>query len=668
MVLFQNVPTVKSSVISKSQFKESPSQNSNTQLNEFINNKSFSKVTLFLKFIQEDYFTYGNLSIFKSYFEKNCNDHIWKNNRLGQAPEQKNNSYQYSNLEQIKEQSNLDKFQFNYEKIIHNFFGEETQTKYSEELNRVSWYLMKYNHAISALIKEPNIVLETAYCHTQTQFNFLNELDFDIQKLTIHKNFSYYYYIQEVSGNNNTYGIFVYFRFEKFHLVFYNPHSELNEFSSDEYPIFKETFNSIIHKYGKNYCSFRLKLQSVNKTIPINEESLISILNLSANNFTDYLQNKKTKYLKSLQKEEVNFCQNILKNSNATSSSAIANIFFIKYSEIIQKIKRNYETINEKSFWIFFLINYLSCNDEFANFNLNKLDPKLEPKMGKVKIFDFILNYFNKKITSSHIKHKKNLCLVIIEVYKHISVCDFRTPFYGNILQFSINKNHFDVAKLFFESFDFDLKQTVKNWNIQNLIYNEKYISKRFNGTYLSLIGFSFIGKLEIAPLNIENPTERQLEHHFLTATGCYDQKLTEFCLGTCNQTHILGLGQILKSYFSFDPLSYEIEFDNHYIFVHKICPNVYDFMVVFYIDKIIENEETKNLKNPIYFSYVFTLQIKNEKHFIKNFNIGYLNKTVSDKYSYEIKEKIIEALKDETAFNYYKSQGNKGKVFYSNI
>ena len=360
--------------------------------------------------------------------------------------------------------------------------------------------------------------------------------------------------------------------------------------------------------------------------------------------------------------------QNILKNSYTASPSITANIFFIKYSELIQKIKRNYESINEKSFWISFLINYLSCNDEFANCYLNMLDPQLEPQIGKVKIFDFISNYFNKKVPGCKIQHKKLLYLIIIEVYKHISVCDFRTPFYGNIIQFTLNKNHFDLAKSFFESFDFDFKQTLKDWNKQNFIYNERYISKRSNGTYQPLIGFSFIGKLEIAPLNIENPTESQLEHHFLSATECYDQKLTEFCLGTCNQSHILGIGQILKSYFSFDPNSYEIEFNNHYIFVHKICPNIYDFMVVFYIDKVIENMETKKLKNPIYLSYVFTLQIKKEKYFIKNFNIGYLNKTVSDKYSYEIKEKILEALKDEMTFNNYKSQESKGKVFYSNI
>jgi hypothetical protein len=727
MVLSQNVSTVRMSFIRRNQFKSIPLQNHNEELKEFINNQSFSLVTLFLKFIKEDYFTYGDLSIFKSYFEENCKDHIhyllnlqeikksiidngyisgqlvsnikksadkleemkkhkvneeseefkrnkekysfWQNQIGNYVPDLKNNLTQYDNLGQEKDLSNLDGFQAKYENIIHNFFDEKANEDELEGFDRVSSYLRRYNHAIYASIKDTNIVLETTYCHDQTQFNFLKDLDFDIQKVGIHKSFSYYYYIQEVSGNKNTYGIFVYFRFEKIHLVFYNPQTGLKEFSQHELPQFKEIFGKLIKKYGKNYCSFRLKLQLAKKKIKfkstVNEASLITILNLSAKNYMDHIQNKKIKFKNSIQKEEYNFCQNILKNYPVNQQPITANVFFLKFSELIQKMKKNYDIINEKSFWIFFLINYLSRNDEFANYGINILDSQSEPYSGKEKIFDFILNYFNKKTTNSHIQPKKTLCLIIIEVYKQISVSDFRTPFYGNIIPFTLDKKHLEVAKLIFESFDFDFKQTLKDWNRQNLIYNERYISKRFDGDYQPLIGFSSIGKLGIKPLKSEDPTYSQLEHHFLSSTKCFDPKLTEFCLGVCNQTHVLGIGHVLKPHFT-DPNSYSIEFSNHYMFVHKICPKIYDFIVVFYINEIIENMETKKLKNPIYLSYAFTLEVKKEKYLIKNFSIGYLNKTVSDKYSYEIKEKILEALKDSMTFDYYKSQGNKGKVFYT--
>ena len=729
MVFSQTVPTIKLITSKSNDFNLIPLQDSKSQLNEFINNQSFSLVTLFLKFIKEDYFTYGDLSIFKSYFEDNCQSYMpyllnlqeikssiidngyisnhlvnnikksadkleeMKKQRINEeskeyisnqkeynsyqkqiysyVPDLKNNLSQYDNLGQIKDLSNLDKFQSKYENLINNFFNLKKNEDELEGFDKVSSYLMRYNNAIYASIKDTNIILETTYCHTQNQFKFLDDLDFDIPKIAIHKNFSYYYYIQEVSGDKNTYGIFIYFRFEKIHLVFYNPQTGLKEFSYNELPKFKDIFSRLIKKYGKNYCSFRLKLQTKNKKIDlkstINQAGLISILNLSAKNYMDHIYNKKRKFMNSIQKDDLNFCDGILKNSNLNNaSSVISNIFFIKFSELIQKLKRNYDIINEKSFWMFFLINYLSRNDDLAECELNSL----EPYLGKEKLFDFILNYFNKKTIIPAVQSKKVLCLIIIEVYKHISVCDFRIPFYGNIIPFSLNKKHATVAKLFFESFDFDFKTTLIDWNRENIIYNERYISKRFNGTYQPLIGFSSIGKLEVTPLNKECPTINQLEHHFLSSTECSDQKLTNFCLGVCNQTHILGLGHVLKPHFS-DPNSYFVEFNNHYIFIHKICPKIYDFMVVFYIDKVIENMETKKLNNPIYLSYVFTLEIKNDQYIIKNFNIGYLNKTVSDKYSFEIKAKILEVLQDELTYNFYNERCKnieKKEIFYTFI
>ena len=172
-------------------------------------------------------------------------------------------------------------------------------------------------------------------------------------------------------------------------------------------------------------------------------------------------------------------------------------------------------------------------------------------------------------------------------------------------------------------------------------MYNERFISKLFNGTYHSLVGFGSIGKLKIAKTDLENPTYNQLENHFLTATNCQDTKLAKFCLGVLNKQNIFKIEDIFnlslkENYFKL------LDKEKKYIFIQKISPNIYDFMILYFIDEIREKSEKTTLTNPINLAYVFTLEIKENSFVTKNFNIGFFNKTEKDKNIEFIKDKMI--------------------------
>ena len=51
-------------------------KNSKGIVDELVKNSSFALVCLFLKFVREDYFTYGELSSFKLFFEEKRLDYI----------------------------------------------------------------------------------------------------------------------------------------------------------------------------------------------------------------------------------------------------------------------------------------------------------------------------------------------------------------------------------------------------------------------------------------------------------------------------------------------------------------------------------------------------------------------------------------------------------------
>ncbi|MBX9838787.1 MAG: hypothetical protein K2X69_10810, partial [Silvanigrellaceae bacterium] len=473
-------------------------------------------------------------------------------------------------------------------------------------------------------------------------------------------------YIQEVSNKKNTYGLFIYSNMNKIQFAFYDPKIGIKEFNYNEYSKFKNQFSKLISNYGKNYTSFRLKIDSSTKKITpkniMNLEGLLTLLSQSSNNYIDYINNSKCFILIGSKKEDYNFCKSILASQKTDlSHESIGNEFFIKYTNYIHKVRKNPNDLQEKSFWIFYLINYLAYNTELARAELNTL----EPFLGKEKIFDIVIDYFNQKNNSLKWNTKKVISLILIEVYKNMSTYDFRIPFYYDTKQFKLNHTQNKIGKFLLESFDLDPKTTITDWNRQGFVYNDRFISKRFDGTYETFIGYNDINKDMSLKEYQNNVSNEILEKHFLKSTENKDIKFAKLCLGVCNQTHVFGIGNLLTAYFN-EKYSEIINFKYKYIFIKKICENIYDFMILYYIEDITlpKKEITQKFKSPIYFNYTFSIEIKDQDYIAKNFNMGFLNKTLENNSSNNFKQKILAAMQDDMIIQFYK-KSKKNVISY---
>ena len=406
MVFSQSLPRISKNVIKKNRVHLNLIKNSKPLLDELLINPSFSLVSLFLKFIQDDYYKYGDLCIFKSYFEEkihDCLEYLLK-------------------AQQLKTNNQLDKL-------------KENQSESKESI--LNKYLQSYAESITYFLHEKKTTLDAVQFHEQYKNPFLDLIEKDVAKLTIEKNYSNFYFIQEISEHQNTYGIFMYFRFDKIHLVLYNPKIGIKIFNHNEIIFFKEYFNKLIKKYNKNYASFKLKIRCEKNAVQIkntiDEISFQSIIKKSAIKFINNMNLRKNGQLLDALKEDWLYCHSILKNDKKWSKEIFSE-FFAKYAELIQKLKQNFDFLTEKNFWIFFLIEYYSTNTELNKIQLNSLDPFL----GKETIFDFLNHFHNKRLVISQIQAKKIICLIIIETYKKISFFNFRIPFFPKITPISL--------------------------------------------------------------------------------------------------------------------------------------------------------------------------------------------------------------------------------------
>ncbi|APJ03025.1 hypothetical protein [Silvanigrella aquatica] len=630
MVFFQNLSNIKQRHFKNPQAAELRStQGKPKEPQEQSIPISLSLVKLFYQFIKENCFPYGNIEIFKGYFEE-CSV-----------------KYQESLANNPLDTSHINLSDFILNSVENHSFKNREKIEEREILEKSYEIDSKHNG----------------------KMDFLNDLDIDFQKISLFKSFSYFYIIQDNSESKNTYGIYIYSRFGKTSLIFYNPLTKIEEFKENDIDRFKEDFKTIIQDYEDKFFTNRTKLEhGKNKSKNnIEKEDLLAIIYNSSKKYMEYIQNKKYRIIPIIIKEEYLFCKEIVDKIESRFETVVINSFFANFSKVIQKMRKTSDVFEEKSFWIFFLMHYLTYNDSLAQLKLSELNSFLEQdkNLNRYHIFDFVISYFNKKFHSPRIPSKNTICLILIEVYKQIASSKYRIPFYNEINPFQLNMKQNEIVKIFFNNFQHDDILTIVEWNSQNIVYNERFISKRFNGTYIPLIGLSFIGKTQIPPLVPENPTKNQLENHFLSATDSFDTNFRKFCLSFCNHKNVFSLGNYIQLEFN-KMGSFIIDLkENKYIFIHKICPNVYDFMVVFNIQEIYENFKTKKLKNPIQLGYVFTLVIKNDEFFIKNFNIGYLNKTINDRFSEQMKLKIIEILIDEKIYNIIDIKKLNNKINY---
>ncbi len=711
---------------------QSNNQTDQEKFEEWWQSPSFSFVILFFKFIKEDYYHTGDISIFKSYFEENCqefqkylinvqeiNNTIVKNNYISTslmnpakdmqkkllAMSEKMEEYRRNNLA-ISEELNQN---LTYEQRRFQKFNEETLGKYTPDLksllsnydtlgqttdltnldtilaskngyalldtffdpdeeselegaDRISAFLLRFTHAIYGALKDPYVVIESNNCHFQNEFLFFTSFEKDLKNFQNVKKGGYFYLIQEISNAKLTYGMFVYFKFKKVKFYFYHPNQGVLEFSHEDIYKFKQFFTNLSKIYGKNYCSFRIYIPEKIKHKETNEEiisaTLFTILKQSAYSYKEYIQANKYYFLSTELREENKYCDDILSQlSNEENVTKTISQFFIKFSEFIFKLKYGNFIIQKKSFFLIFLINYLTRFDKFSKQELNTLQIGL----GTDKIADYVHYFFNNKNLEKEKLAQKKICVIFIAIYSHICKVDHRIPYYKHFYPFELTTKHNLLFQHIFVSFDDDYKTTLIDWNRQAIIYNERYISGRFDGKFHPNFTIEHIGKT--LPLPTKNiPSKEQLEKHFLAATQSSDHKLMEFCLGVCNQTHLFGIRHILTAYFNIQH-SILLSLNKKYIYIQKISQNCYDFMVLFYIDQYNnvggETNELIKLKEPIYFSYVFMLETDDKTLKIKNFKLGYLNKTKNNLFSEQLKEKLLQALTNDIFFQFYQNKKN---------
>jgi hypothetical protein len=358
MVFSQSLPRISKNTIKKNHLSKNSIKSTKPILEDLIHQPSFSLVSLFLKFIENDFYAYGDLSLFKSYFDNNIQqsfDYLIQTQKLKKDIYSNKISFDKNEIEN----QNTSNISLNNKIQIPEF-------KINDYIN--------YEQCIKEQIQNKNILYDDSDCHNQENNPFINKLEKDVQNLIQDKSYSNFYFIQDLSQKQNTYGLFVYYRFEKCQIVFYNPKIGLKLFELNELSYLNENINKLLNKDNNYYFSFKLKiLHEKNETVinhKLNETSFQSILLKSIKEYTNFINSKKTTYLSSNSKEDYLYCQTLLKRE-WLDTNVIFSEFFTKYSGLIHKLKSNMNVINEKSFWIFFLINFYSFNSEIIKNTLN---------------------------------------------------------------------------------------------------------------------------------------------------------------------------------------------------------------------------------------------------------------------------------------------------------
>nr|BFD33054.1 hypothetical protein GTC16762_26720 [Pigmentibacter ruber] len=602
MVFFQSMPRINKNLIKKHILTLESIKNSKGIVDELVKNSSFALVCLFLKFVREDYFTYGELSSFKIFFEEKRLDYI---NFLIKCQETKHNIQQC---------------------LLH------------QEDN-----FIKYNSIIGHLFADFKIDHSLEHDHEKNKFTTI--IDQDILCLNQENKYSKFYFFQE-NSSENFYAVFLYNQYQKINIILYNPRIGLKKFIGNELDLFKETFDKLLKKGKNNYTSYSIKIYKEvlkEQTVPsIDSQTFYKILENSAAKFTQFIADKNYINIANHIKEELTICDSIKKiNYLNTKDLSIFNFFINKKCELIHKIKNNLDIIYEKSFWIIFLIHFYSLTPELKEEKLCNLDPFL----GKENIYDFLVNFYNKKCSISHYQSKKIICLIIIHTYKKIMLSPNRIPYFSNLVSIQLSEKQIEEEKRRTINIPKNIEKTLTDWHKINVIFNERHISKRFNGTFQAMIGFENIGKVHIPVGAKKVPTIQQFENHFLTSTNCNDINFIKYASEILN----LNIFEYFNHFFDFptESLQYCYNLTNSNIFLQKSCPNLYDIALVYYLDEIRTSNGQKKLYNPIFFTVTFAIELKNIECRVLNFQAGFLNTMIfseeSEKFQELLRRKLLE-------------------------
>jgi hypothetical protein len=367
-------------------------------------------------------------------------------------------------------------------------------------------------------------------------------------------------------------------------------------------------------------------------------------MNHTANTFINNTNSKTFSFLYGDQKEENEFSKNILKNDKLSVN--ILNNLIEKYLQYIITGK----DINRDSFIILFSINYLTIDTELAFKKISTFEPQMIAKNDDQEVLVLFSRYYKNTNNLPKPLTYKIFYKILKRISEDILTNIPRTPFYNQLNTFEINDSHHNFIRSYFQEFNVDHATTIKDWFRSSLIYNDKYISKQLNGSFVPNFTLNHVGK----DIHIKNDKEHNtfsigaLRSHIEIASNCPNSKFVEFILASFNQNNIEGIGHHIIAHFLVNK-GLKLNINNKYTFLKLITKNVYDIIHVINFDSFQDSRSNKKIKfkNPINFSYTFTVEFNdNANTNIKNFNIGLLNHTKDCQYSKDLKEVILEFMK----------------------
>ena len=316
--------------------------------------QSFAFVSLFFKFIKEEYFFSSNFDQFNNYFKKN---------------EDQYNAY----LLNVCALQN---------KILVNL----SQGIESHSLKNKNIYLQEYKNLIQQTFDTP---VENAYIYSHKDFSFMRYLNsdareinrnYDIKKET---NNCHFYFIQELGRQRRTYGIFAFKKYGNNFFVLYDPYSGIKEYSLQEIAVFENDFKSIIKRINNSYCSFKIKFIANKKVFFNSKENFLKhLIYVSATKYLNSIKDNKIKYNLGIgiNDKEYNFVINYIKiytNNSAVNDKKILTMFFINFYYFLETLVKENYNIQKSSFWLFFMLEYFYLDENYVNPENSKNYPKL---------------------------------------------------------------------------------------------------------------------------------------------------------------------------------------------------------------------------------------------------------------------------------------------------
>jgi len=565
---------------------------------------------------------------------------------------------------------------------LENFLEENDKDLLFGE-DKINDFLLRSTSLIYSVVQDRNLRIVSTHCHTQHEAPFLRKLDQDIECFSIYKNldFSYFYYIQEVSSSKKMYGIFLYARLNDPQLVFYYPNKGIEQFSIRNISNFKKMFQRLIKNYGGNYCSFKIKIKIKSSRFEIQPLTTQYFYeNIIIDSCKKYLQFI-NKYGLKLDKQETSdkiLCENFvtISSSKLYDKRVFVSQFLIKLLDFNKLflnqlfLNKNY-ILKSKSYWVFFLIEYIYKDTQFAQKKLNEFDIFADD----LKIHQFVLDFYNNN-SDNNLKSVKTISYIYSGIINQLSNNSILMQYYIYNKSITITNGVAKIAPVFFCSLKKNTGANFTDWKKKIVVYNQKIISKNCDKIFDEFNSLKNIANYK----TFESQQNRELIHNetlkmnleFVTK-NC-DAIFVSFYMNFCNQNEIFNLEIFLDSYMASN-YYIKLDFSMKYLFIEKTESNEYLFICV----NLFENYQILNknnsskvkLENNIYFTMSFSLNTSEIKYQTTDFSFGFLNFSKNNNnYPNEslIKKNLINALNSRDLIHYLESGKSKGnqRVFYT--